>query len=65
MLVLTRKIGETIKIGDEITVHILDQQGSYIRVGIAAPKNVPVYREEIYQKIQREKARNNTSNEAV
>lgn len=56
MLVLTRKIGETIKIGDDITVHILDQQGNHIRVGIAAPKDVLVYREEIYQKIQHEKA---------
>lgn len=55
MLVLTRKIGETITIGNDIKVTILGVEGSQIRVGIDAPKEVSVHREEIYNRIQAEK----------
>ena len=56
MLVLGRKPGERIKIGDDITIHILSQQGQQIRVGIEAPSDVPVHREEIYEKIKQEQS---------
>lgn len=55
MLILTRRIGESIMIGDEVTLTILGIQGNQLRIGINAPKHVEVHREEIYQKIQREK----------
>ena len=48
MLILTRKIGESINIGDDVTVRILDIQGNQTRVGVSAPRAVPVHREEIY-----------------
>jgi carbon storage regulator len=54
MLVLTRKLGETIRIGDTITVKIVDLDGRHVKLGIEAPKNVAVNREEIYERIQRE-----------
>ncbi len=54
MLVLGRKPGERIKIGDDITIHVLSQQGQQIRIGIDAPAHVSVHREEIYEKIKRE-----------
>lgn len=53
MLILTRRIGETIKIGDDITVTVLDVKGSQTRLGIAAPRDVAVHRQEIYERIQR------------
>ena len=56
MLILTRKVGESINIGDEITVTILGVQGLQVRLGINAPKNVSVHREEIYKRIQAELA---------
>lgn len=52
MLVLTRKIGEAVNIGGTIEVTVLDIRGSAVRLGIKAPKNIPVYREEIYRMIQ-------------
>jgi len=52
MLILTRKYGETIIIGDKIKVTILNVKGGGVRVGIEAPKDVPVHREEVYQRIQ-------------
>lgn len=55
MLILTRRIGETLMVGDEVTVTVLGVNGYQVRIGINAPKSVPVHREEIYQKIIREK----------
>lgn len=52
MLILTRRVGETMMVGDDITVTILGVKGNQIRIGVNAPKDVPVHREEIYQRIQ-------------
>lgn len=51
MLILSRRLGESIKIGDEVTVTILQVKGGQVRIGITAPKEVAVHREEIYQRI--------------
>ncbi|MCK4870854.1 MAG: carbon storage regulator CsrA [Gammaproteobacteria bacterium] len=57
MLILTRRNGESIMINDDVKISILGITGRQIRIGINAPKEVDVHREEIYQKIQQEKAR--------
>ncbi len=56
MLVLTRRVGETLVIGDEVTVTVLGVKGNQVRLGVNAPKEVSVHREEIYNRIQNEKA---------
>lgn len=62
MLILTRRVGETLMINDNITVTVLGVKGSQVRIGINAPSDVSVHREEIYQRIQAEKASNESEN---
>jgi carbon storage regulator len=54
MLILTRRVGEVLMIGDEVVVTVLGVKGNQIRIGVEAPKHVAVHREEIYQRIQAE-----------
>lgn len=62
MLILTRRVGETLMIGDDVTVTVLGVKGNQIRVGVNAPKEVSVHREEIYMRIQAEKKANQAVN---
>ena len=55
MLFLPRRVGETLMVGDDVTVTVLGVKGNQVRIGVNAPKDVSVHREEIYQRIQREK----------
>ena len=54
MLILTRRVGETLMIGDEVTVTVLGVKGGQVRVGINAPRSIAVHREEIYDRLRRE-----------
>jgi carbon storage regulator len=54
MLILTRRVGETVMIGNEVTVTVLSVKGNQVRIGVNAPKDVAVHREEIYDRIRRE-----------
>lgn len=58
MLILTRRVGESVMIGDDVMFTVLGVKGNQVRVGIAAPKDVAVHREEIYERIQRDRQSN-------
>jgi carbon storage regulator len=59
MLILTRRVGESLIIGDDVVVNVLGVKGNQVRIGVDAPKNVSVHREEIYDRIQAEKDQSN------
>ena len=61
MLILTRRVGETVMIGNEVTVTVLGVKGNQVRIGINAPKDVSVHREEIYERIKREEDQGQSS----
>lgn len=63
MLILTRRVGETLMVGDDVTVTVLGVKGNQVRIGVNAPKDVSVHREEIYQRIQKEKSESADSDE--
>lgn len=60
MLILTRKIGESLMISDNITITILGVKGTQVRIGVNAPKEISVHREEIYKKLKTEKQKTET-----
>ncbi len=63
MLILTRRVGETVMIGDDVTLTVLGVKGNQVRVGVNAPKEVPVHREEIYERIRHESESRSTAAE--
>ena len=64
MLILTRRVGETLMIGDDVTITVLGVKGNQVRIGVNAPKDVAVHREEIYQRIQKEKTRDDIDSDS-
>jgi len=62
MLILTRKVGESLRIGDDVSVVVLGVKGNQVRIGVDAPKSVSVHREEIYNRIQDENDSDNIGN---
>jgi len=62
MLILTRRVGETLMIGDEVTVTVLGVKGNQVRIGVNAPKDVSVHREEIYDRIRNEREQKDGTN---
>jgi carbon storage regulator len=64
MLILTRRVGETLMIGDAVTVTVLGVKGNQVRIGITAPKDVAVHREEIFQRIQKDDGGNAAADSA-
>ena len=54
MLILTRRVGETVMIGDDVVLTVLGVKHKYVRIGVTAPRNIPVHRQEIYERIRAE-----------
>ena len=63
MLILARRVGESLRIGDDVSVTVLGIKGSQVRIGVNAPKSVSVHREEVYDRINDENSKNSEDNE--